>query len=115
MAADKFSVYRENYGFTKDKDMVELNSILGRKLKELRIDAYTNAPYRLLLRTVEHNAKMKRSDDRFIICKNDKHETSITNILASDVDNYIMKWYNSSHLEIVMQVQDLYYRILIVL
>lgn len=104
MVEDKFEVYREG---------LELSGILG-KAKGVVVEVYTNAPYRLLLRAVENNVRIKLEDGRFIICKADEHGTSIANILASDVDNCKTKVYNSSQFDVIIRIQDLCYRIRII-
>ena len=112
MILDKLDFYCENYGFTKDKDMVQLSyALIDKRPNGIMIDAYTYTPYMLLLRASVRNPVVELTNNQLTICKND--DTSIANILLESIDNCISKWYNDTRLEMVVSMYGLCYKILI--
>lgn len=115
MAVDRFDFYCDNYGFVRDKDLSELNGIIGRRVFErLHIDTYLEKPYALLLRSIENSAVASIVKDRIVIHKNDRSNTSILNIPIVSIDNCLTKWYGDSKCEVMFTVHNITYKIFIV-
>ena len=103
-------VYCEKYGFTKDENMLYLNSYLtNRTLKTVSIDLYAVNPYMLLSRTVKKNVDAVIDNMRFSMC--DNNEMMIINILKKSIDDCAIKVYDDSRLIAILSIHNLLYRI----
>lgn len=108
------------FGFIKDEDNSQLKNIFQNnlKLKEVHIDVYPDNPmvsssdFVLLLRTHDDNVVVLNDDNRLILKRCDKYETHIMNILFSSVFECYVKSIET-YREIIMNVQNIYYKITI--
>lgn len=108
----KIDSYCQNYGFTKDKNMVQLSHALSSmKPSGIEVDIYSCGTYMLLLRASERNPVVKLTKSQLTVCK--ENNTSIANILLEEIDNCISKWYNGTHLEMLMSICGLCYQMLV--
>ena len=114
MITDKFDVYCERYGFTDADDALQLlNSLCADKCASIDISMYMHNPYLLLLRSYENNALIQGSNDQITICRKDKYNTVIANIPKLCLDRCIAKWYNGSCVELIMSVDNIFYKIIV--
>lgn len=104
----------KNCGFSNDNDLKILKSISSIK-SQIHIDVYIENPYMLLSRTSEKNISIKTEDDRIIIFKNDRYHTFIFNVLQSEIMECMFKKYNDSQYEFIFRVQNINYKILIII
>lgn len=119
MAAEKTLM---KLGFTKDESNFKLNEIFrdNTKLKEVHIDIYpTNPlvsspiPYMLLSRTIENKMLVKNSGNRLILKKNiDGYDTYFTNVLLSEIQECYYKSVDG-YSEFILNIQNIYYRIIV--
>ena len=106
----------EQYGFTLDKDLIELDKFFEHKFFDnLHIDVYTSSPYMLLLRTIEKNVEIIRDEDRIIIRNGKINKTTIANISKKNIDECIIKRYDVNCYEIVLSLGEIFYKIFAVL
>lgn len=116
MVLKRFKSYCEKYGFTTDKDLLELNNIFKHNhFTKLHIDIYTENPYMLLSRMAENNVDSVIENDRIIIRKGDRNKTSIVNILKDNIDCCIVKRYDNTRYEIIVSMCGIYYKIFAIL
>lgn len=110
-----------NFGFIKDENNLKLKELLKKnvKLKELHVDVYpdnplkaTQSPFMLLLRIIEKNVMIESNDDRVIFKKHDRYETCLSNILFSKIKECFFKISDACS-EFVVNVQNIYYRIIV--
>lgn len=110
-----------NFGFIKDENNLKLKELLKKnvKLKELHVDVYpdnplkaTQSPFMLLLRIIEKNVMIESNDDRVILKKHDRYETCLSNILFSKIKECFFKISDACS-EFVVNVQNIYYRIIV--
>ena len=112
----KFGFIKEDIGLYLDKMMLLKNNI---KLKEIHIDIYPENPlasasyFALILRTSEKNATISVEGDRIIFKKTDTYATHFVNILSSKIPECFSKT-NDGCYEFVLNVQNIYYRIIII-
>ena len=109
-------------GFVKDKNSKKLNEIFmdNTKLKEVHIDVYptnpmvsSSLPYMLLLRTIEKKIFVKNSGTRLVLKKNvDGYSTYFMNVLLSDINECYYS-VSSDLFEFVLNIQNIYYRIIV--
>ena len=109
------------FGFIKDENNFKLNEVLkdNAKLKEVHIDIYPENPlatsstsFMLLLRAIENNVIIENNNDRLIIKRNDKFKTYIMNVLLSNISECFYEDLGS-HLEFILNIQNIYYRLTI--
>lgn len=113
---NKFQTYCEKYGFVSDKTKVEFERIISNhNFKTLHIEIYSDNPYMLFLRSIEKNVMVTLEDNRVIVRKNDKHKTTITDILFDSIDGCIVKQYSDSHYEIIFTIHNLCYKLLVII
>ena len=106
------------FGFEKDKDNSEFENVFkdGTKLKDVYVDIYTENPlaqpkkFMLLSRMIEKNVTVLNDNDRFILLKNDKFNTYITNILKSEIFECFYV-HNENHFEFILNINNTYYEI----
>lgn len=108
------------FGFAKDENNLQLKKIFqnNSKLKEIYIDIYPDNPmifsgdFVLLLRTHDNNVVALNDNDRLILKRCDKYETHIMNILLSGILECYIKG-TETYCEIILNVQNIYYKITI--
>lgn len=108
------------FGFVKDENCLQLNEVFQNDsyLKEVYIDIYPDNPmicskdFELLVRT--HNTSVVVSNDctRLVLKKCDKYDTHIMNILLSSISDCYIKS-AETYKEIILNVQNIYYKITI--
>ena len=108
------------FGFVKDENNLQLKKIFqnNSKLKEVHIDIYPDNPmissgnFALLLRTQYDNVFISNDNNRLILKRCDKYETHIMNILLSGIyECYVKEVVN--YCELILNVQNIYYKITI--
>lgn len=109
-------------GFAKDEKKLKLNEIFkdNAKLKEVHIDIYptnplisSSTPYMLLSRTIEKKILVKNSGTRLVLKKNiDGYDTYFMNVLLSEIKVCYYKISNG-FFEFILNIQNIYYRIII--
>ncbi len=109
-------------GFTKDKDNTKLNEVFkdNIKLKEVSIDCYptnplvsSSIPHMLLLRTIEKKVLVKNSGTRLVLKRIvDGYDTYFMNILFSEINECYCKGSNG-YSEFILNIQNIYYRIIV--
>ena len=113
---DKLDAFCEKYGFVMDNEKVEFKRIFSNnRFKTLHMDMYSLDPYMLFMRSIENNVTVIFENDRIIICKKDRHKTHIMNILFECVDNCIIKKYSDSQYEIIFAINNVSYKMLVVI
>lgn len=108
------------YGFVNEKDYSKLIEIIKNtdRLMEVHIDTYPENPllssdsHMLLLRTVEKRARVLVEDDRLIFKRDDMYGTHFVNILISKIKECFSKMTEYCS-EFILNVQNIYYRIII--
>lgn len=108
------------FGFTKDENNSQLKEIFkdNLKLKEVHIDIYPDNPmlstkeFMLLLRSSENNATISNDGNRLILKKSDINETHFMNILYSKIAECFVKM-SESYFELILNTQNIYYKITI--
>lgn len=111
------------YGYCRDENNLQLKTVLRNnvKLKELCVDIYPENPsvsthpalFMLLLRTFEKNAHVSNDNNRLILKRNDKNRTHIMNILFSKIKWCFFKL-SESYSEFVFNVQNTYYKLVVI-
>lgn len=105
----------------KEKTALQLKEVLKSftNLQEVYIDIYPEnplvnslAPFMLLLRTTDKNVLVENNKERLILKRNDKYNTYIMNILYSEINECYVKSVGRS-IELVINVQNIYYKIFI--
>ena len=111
----KLGYTNKDIRFYLDKIMLCNNNI---KTKETHIDVYPENPFAssscfsLILRAHEKNAMISIEGDRIIFKKDDKYKTHFINILSSKVTECFSKQIDNCY-ELVLNVQNIYYKITI--
>ena len=110
------------FGFIKEDISLYLNKIMllenNVKLKEIHIDIHPENPFTsstcfsLILRTSEKNATISIEGDRIILKKNDKYKTHFVNVLSSKIMECFSKK-SDGYCEFILNVQNIYYKIII--
>ena len=108
------------FGFAKDENNLQLKKIFqnNSKLKEVHIDIYPENPmisscnFTLLLRTQDDDVAISNDNDRLILKRCDKYETHIMNILFSGISECYIKGVET-YRELILKVQNIYYKITI--
>lgn len=108
------------FGFIMDESNSQLKKIFQNnlKLKEVHIDIYPDNPmtsssdFMLMLRTHDDNVVVLNNDDRLILKRCDRYETHIMNILFSSVNDCYIKG-AETYREIILNVQNIYYKVTI--
>lgn len=109
---ESLEVYREKYGFIKDKDiMCSKYSLSGRTLQTICIDIYADHPYMLLSRVDEKDVYTTFDGERIIF--SNKNKTTIANLLRERVDDWAVKVYDDSRFMLVLSIHNLCYKIFI--
>lgn len=109
------------FGFIKEDNNSRLIEMIKNKtnLKEVHIDTYPENPLScsssntLLLRTTEKNASVLIEGGRLIFKKNDAYETLFVNVLISKIKECFFKM-SDDYSELILNVQNIYYRITII-
>lgn len=108
------------FEFVKDKSNLKLKEVLANniKLKEIHIDIYPSNPmklatFMLLLRISENNVIVSNDGNRLILKKNNIYKTHFLNILLSEIKECYFNRCNN-HIEFIINVQNIYYRIIII-
>lgn len=108
------------FGFAKDENNLQLKKIFqnNSKIKEIHIDIYPDNPmisssnFVLLLRTQDDNVVISNDGNRLTLKRCDKYETYIINILFSSISECYVKMV-ASYCELILNVQNIYYKITI--
>ena len=110
------------FGLTKDCNNSKLKKVFKdkTKLREIHIDIYSenpivtsSTPFTLLLRTIEKKVVVSNDNNRLILKKNvDKFETHFMNVLFSDMAECYYKICDG-YFEFILNIQNIYYRIII--
>lgn len=108
------------FGFVKDENCLQLNEIFQNDsyLKEVYIDVYPSNPmicsdsFELLIRTHNTNIAILNDCTRLVLKKCDKFETHIMSILLSSISECYIKGSEAYH-ELILNVQNIYYKITI--
>ena len=66
----------------------------------------------LLLRTIEHNATVVNNEDGLIFKRNDKFENYFMNVLFSEITECYYKVFDGCS-EFILNIQNIYYRIIV--
>lgn len=110
------------FGLTKDVDNLKLKEVLKHdfKLNEIHIDVYldnplisSTNPFMLLLRTIENNVIVDNDNERLILKRNDMYQTYLLNILFSTITECYYKKSSECCSEFILNVQNIYYRIIV--
>ena len=110
------------FGLTNDENNLKLKEVFrdGIRFKEIHIDLYPEnplvtalEPFMLLSRIVETKMIVKNDGDRLILKKNiDKFDTYFMNVLFSKITECYYKG-SDGYFEFVLNIQNIYYRIII--
>lgn len=108
------------YGFVNEKDYSKLIEIIrnANRLIEVHIDTYSENPllspdsHMLLLRTIEKRARILVEDDRLIFKKDDIYGTHFVNVLISKIKECFTKITGDCD-EYILNIQNIYYRIIV--
>lgn len=109
------------FGLTKDENNLKFKEVFKDKveLKEVHIDVYpdnplvtSSEPFMLLLRTIEKRAIVSNDGNRLILKRADEYETYFINVLFSKIVECYYKTYNNCF-EFIINIQNIYYRIII--
>lgn len=108
-------------GFIDDENNLLFKEIFknGEKIKDIHIEVYpenpieSHSPFRLLVRTIEKNVLVSNDGERFILKMNDKLGTYITNILLSDITKCFVQVVDEHCSNLVINVQNIWYRIIV--
>ena len=106
----------EAYGFVKDCSKELFGKIISnKKLKEIHIETYTNKPYMLFGRIIEKNVTMLQETNRIVIRMSDKYKTILVNLILDEIKDCFFKQYMDNQYEIVFNIHNLHYKILIII
>lgn len=103
----------DDYGFEMDYNMFEFrNAFSSYNINEMYMDVYSNEPYMLFSRVVCKNVSSTIENDRLVVKQN--NGISILNIDLSYVHQCVFKKYSESNLQFIFNLQDIYYKILVI-
>lgn len=106
---DKF----KRYGFIADEDRSKLNDMFSKgKFKEIHMDTYMNDPYILFSRVKESSVKSIVENNRVILRRKDG--IAIMDIVFDSIENCAIKQYAPSHYQILFEIHNISYKLLIV-
>lgn len=105
-------------GFVREKNELRFKEIIAKenKPKEIHIDIYPENPltpsesFALLLRTSERNARISMDDERLILKRNDSQETHFMNVIIPMITDCFSKM-SDNYYEVILNVQNIYYKI----
>jgi hypothetical protein len=102
--------------FENDCNREIFGKIFGnsKKIKEIHIDTYVDKPFMLLARMDEKNV-MVFTGNRITIHKNDRYKTIILNILLEEISDCMFKKYTDNQYEILFNVRNICYKILVII
>ena len=104
----------KKYGFIVDEGMFKLKDMFRMgKFAEVHIDLYMNNPYMLLSRARESRVKSLFENNRFILRRKDG--TVIMNIALESIENCVIKQYAPSHYQILFEIHNISYKLLVIL
>lgn len=104
----------KKYGFIIDEGMFKLKDIFHmEKFTEIHIDVYINNPYMLLSRARETKVKSFFENGRLILRRKD--ETAIIDIVIDSIKNCAIRQYAPSHYQILFEINNISYKLLVVL
>jgi hypothetical protein len=110
---EKFEAFCKKYGFALDSNKIHIDRIFNNNnLKTLHVDMYTEEPYMLLLRVEKNNVKSVIENGRLVF--RDKRIT-VADILYDRIENCIMKQYNDSKYEFIFTVNNVCYKMFVVI
>lgn len=106
------------FGFVREKNELRFKEMATKdnNPKEIHIDVYpenpltSSAPFALLLRTSESNAKISIDDERIILKRNDAQETYFMNVIISMITDCFSKM-SDGYYEVILNIQNIYYKI----
>ena len=107
----------EACGYVKDCNKELFGKIFNEnvKIKEIHIDIYIENPYMLFSRISGKNVFTLKNSNRFIVCKSDRHKTVVVNILLDEISNCMVKQYVDNQYEILFNIQNICYKIFIII
>lgn len=103
----------ERYGF-KCGGKSELGKILENKLnlKSVHIDTYIASPYIFLLRSAENKVTAAIENDRVVIRRNDRNNTTISNVPFDVVEDVRFKFMEDCRFQAFFTIFNICYRII---
>lgn len=94
-----------------NKHKEDFSLLCSDKLKTVHIDTYSISPYMLFARTVEKDVKIILENGRFIIKRNDKYNTTVMNIVISNVENFVVQKYGEHNKELLFNIHNIHFKI----
>ena len=106
----------EDFGFDADEYLISFTNIFDdSNIKEIHMDTYLNEPYMLLSRVVENNVSSFIQDGRLVLRQKNGNMSVFCDILLDCIDNCMVKKYSNFHYQIVCAIQNVYYKMFVVL
>lgn len=114
---NKFQIFCDKFDFTKDDTRTEFMNVFRKKhFKTLHIDIYMKNPYMLLLRTSAKNVSAEIKDGRIILSeKCSDYKTTVSDIILEKIKNCAIKKYNESQLELIFTVDNICYKLFVII
>lgn len=108
--------FYEAHGFVKDCEKELFGKIFGdiKKIKEIHIDVYMDKPYMIFSRVIEKDVVLK-NNNRIVVHKNDKYKTVIVNVPFNEIINCVYKKYADNQYEIIFNIQNVCYKMLVII